>query len=317
MSTFVVWQAVKKGEAPAPKPTPTPTPTPTPVIERRFGSWVAPLNIKIKRIEERPDQVPPGDVVYLLKDIFTTANGSWENQGRYGAIDQWARDTYLKPFGNPEYFDDAGADHHLFAAILDVNGKLIKNADILYWSDGFDKLGDPNYDGYVMGSLGARYPRTKDKSGWANIEMSGGSSYAPDRGESGPWCWTPFGLPAEVICGGGMPLKNHISMFAVWQAVPRNQVVVTPPPVTGDFRIYMPSIMSGGTGASAPARIAICGTRSYLCASLTPAAAPDEAVAEVIRSVAWGRLGSGLPAWCDTRRIRTSHGPGCPAYQHL
>ena len=183
--------------------------------------------------------VPAGDYVYLIKDIFTTRDGSWDPKNVYGGVDQWARDTYLKPFGDPEYFDDAGADHHLFAAILDKDGKLLKNMDMLYWSDGFAQLGNPAYNGYVQGSNGFRYPRTKERSGWANIVMDPGSNYVPERGEMGPWCWVPFGLPAEVMCGGGMPAKQHISVFVVWQAVAKGAVTLPGLP-EGDHKIFYP-----------------------------------------------------------------------------
>ena len=131
----------------------------------------------------------------MIKDVFTTRDGSWEPSEVYGAIDPWARDAYLKPQGDPEYFDDAGADHHLFAAILGLDSKLLKNFPITYWSDGFAMLGDPNYTAYAT-----QY--TKDKSGWGNLVMGPSSSYVPQRGEHGPWCWMPQGLPAEVMCGG-------------------------------------------------------------------------------------------------------------------
>jgi hypothetical protein len=260
------------------------------------------MNLKVRGIAERPDALPASDVVYLIKDVFTTRDGQWEPSSIYGSIDQWARDSYLKPFGDPEYFDDAGADHHLFTAIIGLDGKLQKNADILYWSDGFGMLGDPNYDGYAVGSVGARYPRTKERSGWGNIPMEGGSSYVPERGESGPWCWTPKGLVAEVMCGGGMPAKQHISIFVVWQAVPRDQVPVTPPvtpetppvtppPLTGDHFIYMPSIQSG----AAPAGLSAVPSATP---GPTPVPSPEASgatvpalVAEAMRMAAWNRLG--------------------------
>jgi hypothetical protein len=321
VSTFVVWQAVNKSELeptptpPTPTPTPptptpptpptptpptpptptpptptppTPTPpTPTPTFVRRTGSWVQTLKLQIKGIAERPDVLPAGDYVYLIQDVFTTRDGSWEPSSVYGSVDGWARDAWLKPFGDPQYFDDAGADHHLFAAILDKDGNLLKNMDMLYWSDGFAMLGDPTYNGYVQGSNGFRYPRTKERSGWANIIMSESSSYVPERGETGPWCWVPYGLPAEVMCGGGMPAKQHISVFAVWRAVPRDEVGTPPPPVTGDFRIYLPGVMRDAGPQAAP---------SGLSPQTTPQAAPQAssappALAEAIRMAAWNRLG--------------------------
>ena len=274
---------------------------------RRAGSWVKTLNLQIKATGERPDMLPAGDYVYLIKDIFTTRDGSWDPSSVYGSVDQWARDAYLKPFGDPEYFDDAGADHHLFAAILDKDGKLLKNMDMLYWSDGFAQLGNPAYSGYVMGSDGFRYPRTKDRSGWANIIMSESSNYVPERGESGPWCWTPYGLPAEVICGGGMPAKQHISVFAVWQAVPRSAggtppPVVTPAPVTGDYRIYLPGVMRDAEPPATPASQAQARTGSE----------PPQALADLIRSAAWNRLGLDYAAGSPLAVYARRAGLGAP-----
>src|SRR5690606_3367737 len=195
------------------------------------------------------------NVVYAIKDVFTSRDGSWEPSSIYGSMDQWARDSYLKPLGDPEYFDDAGGDHHLFAAIIGLDGKLMKLHDVLYWSDGFDVLGDPNYDGYFVGANGARYPQTKEKSGWISIIMSPDSSYVPERGEHGPYCWAPAGVPAEVMCGAGMPAKQHVSVFVVWQAVPAATVSpgepVQPQWPTGDYNVFMPFV-SGGP-AAAPA----------------------------------------------------------------
>jgi len=110
----------------------------------------------------------------LVKDIFTTRNGSFEPASEPGSIPQWARDAYLNA-----NFLEAGANHHLFAAIMGLDGELIKNHEIRYWSDGFDKLGDPDYTGYVR-------EQTKASSGWANTVIFASSAYAPARDESGP-----------------------------------------------------------------------------------------------------------------------------------
>jgi hypothetical protein len=303
ISIFAVWQLTTIGEEepppqPPPPPTPPPTPPPppppppppTPIIECRLGAWVGPMNLSVKAIAERPDNptVTPGSVVYLIKDVFTTRDSSWEPSNAYGSIDQWARDAYLKPVGDPEYFDDAGADHHLFALILDQNGNKIKMHDLLYWSDGFAMLGDPAYDGYARGPGDHRYPVTKDKSGWGNIVMFG-SSYVPERGEQGPWCWAPRGLTAEVICGGGMPANQHISTFVVWQAVPAEQMIEpTPeptPPTDYDHNIFIPFVAGGPQAAPAA-------TPPPSAPSPAPAASDlSSAVLEIIRSGAWSRAG--------------------------
>jgi hypothetical protein len=328
VSTFVVWQAVQHGVTPTPtpptptptQPTPTPTPptpiptppsptppAPTPVLQRRVGSWVSTLNLQVKGISERSDAVPAGDYVYLIKDIFTTRDGSWEPKNVYGGVDQWAREAYLKPFGDPEYFDDAGADHHLFAAILDKDGKLLKNMDMLYWSDGFAQLGNPAYNGYVQGSNGFRFPRTKERSGWANIVLDPGSNYVPERGEIGPWCWVPFGLPAEVMCGGGMPAKQHISVFVVWQAVAKAGIK-SPGLPDGDFKIFMPGVMNqAGSQTGSPQSAGMQATPSPTSTPQPPGSAAAMPLTEIVRAAAWNRMGleydGGSPLVAYARRL--------------
>ena len=296
---------------PTPPTDPPVTPTP-PAIERRLGSWVSTLGLQIKSIAERPDRLT-GTVAYVIKDVFTTRDGSWEPSSVYGSIDQWARDSYLKPLGDPEYFDDAGGDHHLFAAIIGLDGKLMKLHDVLYWSDGFDVLGDPNYDGYFVGANGARYPQTKEKSGWINIIMSPDSSYVPERGEHGPYCWTPAGVPAEVMCGAGMPAKQHVSVFVVWQAVPAETVSpgepVQPEWPTGDHNIFMPFV-SGGP-AAAPASDAPQGEAPEdISATAAPAIA--QAILDIVRGGAWSRLGIELRAGSILAAYARQAGLGMP-----
>lgn len=180
------------------------------LVERRTDPRFTAYHMQIKRVDERPDR-QEGDIAYVIKDIFMTANGSWQITGRPDDVPLWAKDSYLTP-----EFLEAGADHHLFGAVIGPDGKQMRDVRITYWSDGFERLGDPDYDGFIA-------VRVKPESGWANLPMAGGSSFAPDRGESGPWCWTPGGA-SEVICGGGLPHKHHISTFVVWQAVPRAEL---------------------------------------------------------------------------------------------
>ena len=215
----------------------------------------------------------------MIKDVFTTINGSWEPTDDYGSIPQWARDDYLKPFGAPDYFDDAGGDHHLFAAVIGDDGELLRLKDIVYWSDGFDVVNDPTYNEYI-------YRQTKYHSGWINIPIGPGSSYVPERGEMGPWCWMPTG-GAETICGGGLPAKRHISTFVVWQEVRRDEINwpgdgggENPYPSDGT-NIYMPIVF----GAPAP-------TVDDPSAASVPAS-QSEPVDEIglIRQAAWNRLG--------------------------
>ena len=177
------------------------------LVDQRITSAFTAYNMAVKSITDRPDHPSPGDYVYVVKDIFTTHYGSWEpDADDEAAVPEWARDDYLR-----KEFLEAGADHHLFAAVIGPDGEFIKDLEIIYWSDGFARLGDAGYSGYLR-------ERTKDSSGWANLFMAGGSSFVPEAGETGPWCWMPAGA-SEVIVGGGLPLGHPVSTFVVWQAV--------------------------------------------------------------------------------------------------
>lgn len=321
VSTFVVWQAFKRSdlgteppppepepepppppepepEPPPPEPEPEPPPPPEPepepepppvTVERRMGSWTDYLNVSIKTIAERPDHPPVGNVIFVIKDVFTTRDGSWEPSNVMGSVDAWARDAYLKPFGAPDYFDDAGADHHIFAHVLGLDGKPIPEAEIVFWSDGFHMLGDPAYDGWITRT-------TKPHSGWANIPIEAGSNFVPERGESGPWCWAPRGA-AEVFCGGGMPAKNHVSFFVVWQAV--RAPSVTPPPVQppdlGDYNTWLPIVIGGagaGQGYAAEQPPAPAAPDAPRAAQFLASPGPGPLTPQVLlRSEAWLRLG--------------------------
>jgi hypothetical protein len=201
-------------------PPPTPPPGPAPLPALRKGDWVDPFNLQVLRCEDRPDR-PQGDIVYRLVDLWTTRDGSWDpNQETPGRLPTWARESYLRPSGAPDYFDDAGGDHHLFARVLDLEGRPLSSADlVLLWSDGVQQLGDPGYRGYVRVT-------PKSHSGWANQDIY--ARYDHTRGERGPWSWCPTGA-ADVVTGGGLPgMGWHVSTFAVWRAELRQ--AVAPPP---------------------------------------------------------------------------------------
>ncbi|RIK34834.1 MAG: hypothetical protein DCC55_32195, partial [Chloroflexi bacterium] len=114
-----------------------------PAVERRITPWFEQAHMSIRTLAERPD-APAGEIVYVVKDIFTTLNGSWDPSNVPTSIPKWARAAYLAA-----EFLEAGADHHLFAHVLDLEGNPIKNHEIIFWSDGFERLGDPSYTGFV------------------------------------------------------------------------------------------------------------------------------------------------------------------------
>ncbi len=166
---------------------------------------------------------PVDGKVYRVKDLFTTRDGSWEPSGVLGSIPQWAREQYLRPWGAPDYFDDAGADHHILGGIFDpATNRMAKPAIITYWTW-------TDNSNYVVVPV-------KDKSGWANIVMF--NSYSPERSERGAWAWKPStgDIPADTVLGGGMPNNLHVSFFATWQLETETGTPPVEPP-TQDPRI--------------------------------------------------------------------------------
>lgn len=182
----------------------------------RLSEWVGRrddgqgLNVTVVRAEDRADQDrwPDKARVLRLVDLWTTVNGSWDNVGQKWALPQWARDEYLKPMGHPRYINAGGADHHLLASRQGPAGELLPGAGIIFGSDGLANLNSP----------ALWNQQTCGPDGWWNMEMFASSCYYPDQGQQGPWCWFPFGY-SDIVVGGGMPYRNHVSFFAVWREV--------------------------------------------------------------------------------------------------
>ena len=155
----------------------------------------------------------PGETVYRVTDIFTTRDGSWEPSDAPGSVPQWARDAYLKPWGHPQYFDDAGAAQNLFGGIA-MNGNMIPHGTMHYYTY-TDNQNHTNQRAKIHG--------------WANIPIYGHSDVP------GPWAWYPKNHnAADVVKGGGMPHGWHVSWFVVWEVVALPNTVTPPiidPPV--------------------------------------------------------------------------------------
>jgi hypothetical protein len=178
-------------------------PPPVPQIERRLAPAFEVMRLEIQPVTPSNHQ----DVVYVVKDVFTTQDGDWdvgEKPPPYGIM-QWARNAYLKPWNAPDVFDDAGGATHLFGAVMGLDGQLMRNHVIRWWTK-------DNRHQFQM--------TTKAHSGWANLFMTADSTFWPQDGQSGPWCWAPEGA-IEGVFGGGLPNQWHVSTFVVWQAVRR------------------------------------------------------------------------------------------------
>lgn len=161
---------------------------------------------------------------FIVKDIFTTADGSWEVGGNVFSIPRWARDAYLRPVGATDYFDDAGASTHLFARVENARGEPL-NMDILLVSSG---------------GLSMRFNTFSDgkRSGWCNMFMNRDSAYNPHAGEVGPWSMSVDVLNSDTVKGLGLPFRWHVSTFVVFQRIAFDDTDKPPvdPPDGGDNR---------------------------------------------------------------------------------
>ncbi len=58
-----------------------------------------------------------------------------------------------------------------------------------------------------------------DGFGVIRFPMSGDSSFAPDRGEHGPYSAFVAGLPSDRVVGMGLPLRRHVQYLLTWRKV--------------------------------------------------------------------------------------------------
>ena len=203
-------------------------------MDQRISPWMMEridlqgLNLKVMPWQDRPDKAAwSGNTVYVLKDLWSTYNGSWEyaNDSKW-TLPQWARDTYLKSMDDPLYIAEGGADHHILGGCLDINGARMAGKGMLFTTNGINSF-----------DLATWVKVNTKASGFANVEMFASSLYYPDQGVQGPWAWCPFGL-SDVVYGAGMPYQHHVSFFAVWQEV--NKDVVPEVPSGSTSNVYLP-----------------------------------------------------------------------------
>lgn len=167
-------------------------------VVRNLAPAFTTMNAYIKTIEKDVDSG------YVLKNMFTTLNGSWEvgSQGNsVYAIPGWARNIYLRPWGADDYFDDAGADHHILVRVEDADGKVLKRSIKFATSDGQNSM---------VRNTGEK------RSGWTNLPVY--NSFSPERGENGGWeVSVNATMPSETVVCGGLPGNLHVSTFLVFR----------------------------------------------------------------------------------------------------
>jgi LysM repeat protein len=98
-----------------------------------------------------------------------------------------------------EYQDPTQSDgnHHIYFSLIDANGKPVAFQRVAQgWAAGHE-------DAFT------------DESGRTTIAMW--ASYAPDRGEVGPYSAWVDGLPSDRVVGLGLPSNLHVNFRLTWQ----------------------------------------------------------------------------------------------------
>lgn len=147
------------------------------------------------------------------------------------------------------------------AAQVNVRPKLVSLApNVKYWKLISAQYQDPDESGgniniivFVQDERGMPIPGQRvlqkfpgdqavgvtDERGHIEFPMSGNSSFAPERGESGPYAVAIEGLPSDEVVGMGLPLKRHVQFVLTFrralfdaQPAPTPAPVPTPPTPT-------------------------------------------------------------------------------------
>lgn len=165
---------------------------------------------------------------------------------------------------------DARIDPRL-ATQVNVQVKLAQlPPNTLYWKLISAQYQDPDESGgnisiivFVQDERGAPIPGQRviqkfpgdqaaavtDERGHVEFPMSGDSSFAPDRGETGPYSVVIDNLPGDTVVGMGLPLRRHVQYILTYRRAPFAPVV-PPPPSVGSVRGRI-------TNASAGARLVL------------------------------------------------------------
>ena len=155
---------------------------------------ISPAIQQLRASYEAPTDLRSGQTYLALRDFFTTQDGEWTPTAKQWSIPEWA--TH---YGKNPQFLEKGASQHLFGLVLDSNGAVLTTGVVQYKSP----VTNDN--------------RAPDKaSGWTNIPIW--NNYNPSHGDPKTWTWQPIlSIPAVKVYCGGLPLKQHVSHFAVWQ----------------------------------------------------------------------------------------------------
>lgn len=80
---------------------------------------------------------------------------------------------------------------------------------------------------------GDRASKMTGDDGVTDFNMSGDSSFSPDRGEHGPYTAYVDGLPSDKVAGMGLPLKRHVCFELTWRKTLKGNAPVANSSITG------------------------------------------------------------------------------------
>ena len=194
------WVEIPAPAAPPSPPSfdaPTPTPPPSPVSEAPMPATPAPAE---PSPTPQPGLAPPPKYpdlnaapIELEWDWRLDALGVVVHPANVAPGQEYwrlVRAVYQSP-------DEAGGNHHIYYTVLDENQQAVPNQHVWQgWSD--DKT-----------------DASTDEKGETSIPLW--ASYAPDRGEYGPYFARVDDLPSDGVVGMGLPLKRHVNFLLTWQ----------------------------------------------------------------------------------------------------
>jgi hypothetical protein len=192
----------EKIETPPP-PKPEPVSIPTPAAEQEIEEPV----VAAPPFPPPPEQLEPSPAPAIppLPKLAETAPLESEWDWRLDALNVTLQRANVEPgeehwrLVRAEYQapDESGGNHHIYYVVLDESGEPVANQRVWQvWSDD-------------------RADAATDERGETNIALW--ASYAPDRGEAGPYAAWVDGLPSDSVHGMGLPLKRHVNFILTWQ----------------------------------------------------------------------------------------------------
>jgi hypothetical protein len=129
--------------------------------------------------------IPATDRQFVLEKVFMTKDGVFD-----GAPD-WAWEYATTVNG-------AGGATHMFMVVLHKDGTRFEGKKgVLTWGVGNAQEGTTSADGAC------------------NFFTNG--EYDPRDGTTGPYGVAPY--KGDVLLGGGLPFKHHVSLWGIWRAV--------------------------------------------------------------------------------------------------